>query len=267
MPVHDSWLRVTPYELALPGRGFVDRHFPAIAEEVEARGADPGDPGAFVLLAAAGAALKEIRGESEDAALIHQHGLLLFHGWHLWRAGEPLFLLRESLARRVLGEDPVVPGWTVPPEPLAGYVQLPQHLVWIRQGEGERPESVDGFFWASSSGDTLSLLYISGVIRDRPGFSVIPLPALPRGELGRWADVRVREDGEDFATTLPGGELEGLRSLETGGEAVKLAARILRRLAGDSGPAQESPREPGGGSHPIPSSLEWRCIGAGPRGD
>lgn len=261
MPVHDDWLRITPYELAIPGRAFVDRHFPAIAEELEAREGNPGDVGAFVLLAAAGAALKEIRGEEEDPALIHQHGLLLFHGWHLWRAGEAVFLLQESVARQVLGGDPAVPGWTVPPEPVAGYVQFPQHLVWIRQGEGERPESVDGFFWAPSSGDTLSLLYISGVIRDRPGFSVVPLPVLPRGEVGRWADVRVRDEGDDFATTLPGGEMEGLRSLETGGEAVKLAARIFRALEAGAGPAQGSPRDAGEGSGPVPSMLEWRRIG------
>lgn len=261
MPVHDDWLRITPYELAIPGRAFVDRHFPAIAEELEARGGDPGDAGAFVLLAAAGAALKEVRGEDEDPALIHQHGLLLFHGWHLWRAGEPLFLLREGAARRVLGEDPAAPGWSVPSEPAAGYVQFPQHLVWIRQGEGERPESVDGFFWAPSSGDTLSLLYVSGVIRDRPGFSVVPLPALPRGEVGRWADVRVRDEGEDFATTLPGGEMEGLRSLETGGEAVKLAARILRALEGTDSASRRSPKEPSGPGQPVPSMLEWRELG------
>ena len=261
MPVHDDWLRITPYELALPGRDFVDRHFPAIVEELEARGGDPGDPGAFVLLAAAGAALKEIRGESEDAVLIHQHGLLLYHGWHLWRAEEPLFLLGEDGARGVMGPGEATPGWAAAPNPVAGYVQFPQHLVWIRQGEGERPESVDGLFWAPCSGDTISLLYISGVIRDRPGFSVVPLPLLPLGELGRWADVKVRDGEEDFRTTLPGGELETLHSLETGGEAVKLAARVLRLLEGGAGAPQTSPREPGEGSHPVPSMLEWRLIG------
>ena len=270
MPVHDGWLRVTPYELAVPGRVFAEKHFAAMGEEMDTRGVDPGDPGSFVLLGATGAAIREIRGETEDPGLIHQHGVLLFHSWHLWKGGERLFLLSEAGARGLLGPLPSAPGWEPRLEIPAGYVQFPQHLVWIRQGEGERPESVDGLFWAACSGDTVGLLYISGVIRDRPGFSVIPLPPVPRSELGRWADSSVREEGKDFGTTLPGGELEELHSLESGGEALKLGARLLRRIealepgepeiaaGGENPDVGEGGPEPGRG--PIPSRLPWRRI-------
>ncbi len=268
MPLHDAWLRVTPYELALPGRAFVEEHFPLIAEEAEKRGVDPSDPGRFVLLGAAGAALQEIKGESDDPELIRQHGALLFHAWHLWRNGERIALVPVERVRAVVEEKGGMEGWTPRLPVPAGYVQLPQHLVWVRAGEGDTPESLDGFFWTRSAGDTLSILLVAGIQRDRAGFSVVEIPPLPLAGAGEWLRLRGRETGTDFTPTLPGGELSGLYSVETGGEAVKLAARLLRALESSDRWATEPPEErqrspedeESGSAAPVPSRLPWTPV-------
>lgn len=261
MAHHDAWLRLTPYELALPGRAFVDRHFPVIGEEAEARGVDPADPDRFVLLASAGAALREIRGEEEEGERILQHGALLFHAWHFWRERERIHLLTTSAMEALLDE--ALPEGLPPPAlpSGAGYVQFPQHLVWARAGEGDRPESLDGFFWTRSAAGNLSALLVAGIHRERAGFSVVEVPPLPFADVGAWAGLKVREGEPDFAPTLPGGELAGLRSVETGGEVLKLVGRVLRRLGPGEGEEERSPPEeevgPGG---PIPSRLPWRRV-------
>lgn len=265
MALHDAWLRVTPYELAIPGRAFVEQHFPAIAEEAEARGVDPSDPDRFVLLASVGAALQEVKGASDDPELIRQHGVMLFHSWHLWRQGEWIVLAPVDRVREVLAASPGQGGWKPRLPVAAGYLQLPQHLVWVRAGEGDTPESLDGFFWSRCAGNTLALLLVAGIQRDRAGFSVVEVPPLPLGDAGEWLRLQGREEGEDFASTLPGGELSGLYSVETGGEAVKLASRLLRRLEGSESwgqePASGRQRSPGdeesGPGAPIPSRLPW----------
>jgi hypothetical protein len=60
----------------------------------------------------------------------------------------------------------------------------------------------------------------------------------------------VRPDGEDFRSSLPGAALEGLYSIEAGGEALKLAMRIFWYLDVFPGrsvecAAAESPETPG----------------------
>jgi len=271
MRLHDLWLRVTPYELALPGRAFVEEHFPSILSEVESRGVDSADPGRFVLLAAVGQALKEIRGEEEPPELIHQHGALLFHAWHFWRAGEPAFLLGTAAARELTGPRRKVPtGWRPALPAPAGYLQFPLHLFWVQHGEGSPPESVDGLFWAQGAEGSLSLLLVSGVIRDRPGFAVVDLPPFPLEGAGEWVNTRVRGEGEgeDFATALPGGEMDRLHSLETGGEVVKLWVRFLLLLDRSPERLGTLERSPGGEvglerdpSSPYPSVLPWRRVG------
>jgi hypothetical protein len=268
MALHDAWLRVTPYELAIPGRAFVEEHFPSIAREAESRHVDPSDPGGFVLLASAGAALQEIKGESDDPELIRQHGALLFHAWHLWRNGERIVLAPVERVRSLVEARIEREGWEPRLPVPAGYLQLPQHMVWVRAGPADTPESLDGFFWTRSRGDTLSLLLVAGIHRDRAGFSVVEIPPLPLADAGEWLRLQGREEGRDFAPTLPGGELAGLYSVETGGEALKLAARLLLHLeksegwGADTGGAQErSPsEEESGAGAPIPSRLPWARV-------
>jgi hypothetical protein len=139
------------------------------------------------------------------------------------------------------------------------------------QGSGDPSgpaEPVDGIFWARSAGETLSLLVALGVRGDRPGISVVSLPPVPLADARTWLTASAREGDEDFRTTLPGGELDGLYSIVTLGEALKLTARALAYVhtvpgsLGDeerSPPAEEVPGGQGGGG-PIRSQLPFRRV-------
>jgi hypothetical protein len=268
MPIHDAFARRTPFELLLPGAGFADERFPAIRAEGEERGVDLGDPARFALLSEAGAVLRDIRGEEEDAQLIQQHGFLLFHAFHFWKEGQPLFLAEVPVVRFLVDSGPGEGEWTPSIPGKAGYVQLPQHLFWTAGGEEEPPESLDGFFWSSSDEENVTLLITMGLRKDRPGFGVVPLPTIPVSAAGEWAAMPVRERGTDFQSFLPGAELEGLYSLEAGAEALKLAMLLFWYLDSFPGCVGEGVTVPmaeeGEGSEesegPEPSALDYRRI-------
>jgi hypothetical protein len=69
---------------------------------------------------------------------------------------------------------------------------------------------------------------------DRPGFSVVSASGVTDDE-PHWADLDARPDGQDFATTLPGGELDRLYSIETAGELLRLASLCFHQLDRDRG--------------------------------
>jgi len=281
----DAWARVTPYELGIPGREFADRVFAAIDEEMESRGVDASDPGAFFQLGEVGRALREIQGEERGGDAIERFAAFLFHAWHFHRAGEVLFLLGTEAARAVVAgtggtvgadsADTVPVEWdgTLPAD--AGYLQLPRHLFWSHPESDGPAEPIDGFFWVRAAGDTLALLVALGIRGDRPGISVVELPPLALAEATRWVAGGAREGGEDFATTLPGGELDHLYSIVTLGEVLTLAGRVfgtLHQAPENLGPEERSPRpeelegEQGGvhGGVPggvRPSFLSFRRIG------
>lgn len=281
MAVHDAYARLTPYELAIPGREFAETHFAEIETEAETRGFDLLDPEAFVMLAAAGAALREIRGEEDDPGLIEQYGALLFHGFHFWRSAEALYLCDLRTVRYLVESDPGIGRWKASVPSSAGYVQLPRHLFWARSDEEGPAEPLDGFFWALSASDTLSILAALGMRDDRPGLSVVPIDPVPLAEVAEWAAAEVREEeGRDFESTLPGGDLDRLYSVVTGGELLKLAALVLWYLesfpedvgekeGGKAGPEKkeegtsEGRETEDGPEGPLPSSLRFRRISLG----
>lgn len=267
MTGRDDWARLTPYELGLPGREFAEEGFRAIRDEAKGRGVDPADPGGFLVLEEVGRILTEIRGRDEggDEAL-HRFGPFLFHALHFQAAGEPVFLLEIAAARYLVEGTPVPEAWRGElPEP-AGYLQLPRHLFWGSPDPEGPAEPLDGIFWARSSGETLSLLAVFGMRRDRPGMSVVPLPPLPLADARSWISEPAREGGEDFATTLPGGELDRLYSVETQGEVLKLAARTLGYAASVPGAVGEEERAPRAEElpedhrDPLPSLLPFRRV-------
>ncbi len=265
MSAHDAFARLTPYELSFPDLDFARRHFAAIRREAEARGVDLADPSAFVMLAATGQALREIRGPNDDPALIHQYGFLLYHSFHFCAAREPLFLLLTGALRELLDREPEeTERWVPALDPPAGYAQLPQHLVWVRAAAGTPPESLDGFFWSREGPDRFGLLLALGIRADRPGLSVVPLSDLPLAEASEWNRMEMREDGRDFSSSLPGSDLEGLYELRSSGEALKLAARVLRRLENAVGIEPASSAAPEGGAAsgdgPRPSTLHYRRV-------
>ena len=274
MRIHDLYARVTPYEMALPGRAFTEERFELIREEADRRGADLHDPGAFSMLDQTGRAIADIRVEDENPVLFVQYGVILFHAFHFWTSGEPLYLLATEAAIEVAraGAPSGPTDWAFAAPSAAGYVQLPHYLFWARPEAGGPAESLDGFSWVLTPARRLHLLAVSGMRADRPGLGVLPVPEIPAEEASRWAAATVRERGDDFASTLPGGD--DLCSIETLGEVVKLAGRLFRQLeqgvlragaprtggrtasgAADRAGASDAPTRA-----PLASTLPWRRI-------
>ena len=274
MRFHDACARLTPYEVALPGRAFAEEHFPLIREEAARREADIWDPGAFTMLEQAGRAIGDIREEDDNPVVFVQFGVILYHAFHFWSAGEPLYLLKAEAARQVVRAEflsgPANGAFTAPSR--AGYLQLPQHLFWARPETDGPAEPLDGFFWTLAPAHRVHLMVASGMRADRPGFGVMPVPGIPGGDARRWAAGTVREQGDDFESTLPGGE--DLYSIETLGEVVKLAGRAFGQLEqgllqagapeGGAGAGSRMPRRDreaaGPDRAPVESTLPYRAI-------
>jgi len=258
MAIHDAWARLTPYELSFPDLDTARERLREIDEEVRARGVDVGDPDLFVLLGGVGQALRDLRPDDDPAEGIGPFGLLLFHAFHFWGAGEPVYLIETPLLRSV-AESAGAGNW---PAGLgsAGYVQFPQHLIWADGAEEGRPESVDGFFWTvPAESSEVHVLLVAGLRGDRPGFSVIPLgpaplagPAAAPGDDGTWPDL---------VSTMPGAELEGLYHVRTADDVLRLAAGALARIAG--APSAEAEPPPLGAGPPRPTALPYRRVGPG----
>ena len=275
MGERDAWARMTPYELGIPGREFADTNFAAIRREAEARQVDDSDPGAFLLLGEVGRTLKEIQGEERGGEALHQFGAFLFHAYHFHRAGELVLLVETEAVRQALHHDHRNPGlWEGELPAHAGYLQLPRHLVWSHPDPDGPAEDMDGVFWVRSTGESLSLLAGLGIRGDRPGLSVVPLPPVPLADAAHWHTAPVREEGEgsDFATTLPGGELDGLYSVIRAGEVLKLVARIMAHLHAHPsvlGATERAPHPRDAGATATgrmagarPSLLPYRRIGS-----
>lgn len=258
---HDAYARRTPYEMAFPDDGRAEALISTLLEEAEARGVDVGDLSAFEMLSQAGAFVHELQGPEAPPEAIHDYLALLYHAFHFARAGRPVHLVDTAAARHLVGG---APAGAAPEAPQpAGYVQLPRHLFWVDK------EPVDGFFWTLDTEDRMHLLLATGMRDDRPGVAVVSVPGAPFGEAQRWLVAEVRGDGTDFATTLPGGEIEGLYSLTAAGEALKLVARIFayEHVAPDAVRAYPPHEVPAGSaegathSAPVPSRLPYVRIG------
>lgn len=264
MAIHDAYGRRTPYELLLPDPEWPEGHFPRIEGEARQRGSDLWNPAAFVMLGATGAALGEVRPDEAAEEPVHDHGLLLFHAYHFWKAGMRFALVTAATLRELVEGGRARSGaWAADLAGGAGYVQLPQHLVWVEGGdeEGEdptAPESVDGFFWAASPAGVLHVALATGMRAGRPGLSVVPVPAQPLAELEAWASAPAREGGADFEARLPGAELDRLLGLRTPAEVLKLAALTLGAVEDADVPAGTV--EGDGGEGPVPTSLSHALI-------
>ena len=70
MRMHDRYARVTPYEMALPGRAFAEERFELIREEADRRGVDIWDPGAFSMLEQSRRAIADIRVEDDNPVAV-----------------------------------------------------------------------------------------------------------------------------------------------------------------------------------------------------
>lgn len=253
MSLHDAYARRTPFELAFRDRESADALVRAVEEESAGRGADHGSLDAFVTMGAVESFVRDLAGPDAPAGAIREYGALAFQAFHFTRIGCPLFLLSTHVARFLVEGAP--DGDPVPAE-SAGYLQFPRHLFWVRQGEGEPPESVDGVFWTATDADFLHSLIVTGVRPDRPGLGIVPLPAAPLAESREWLDVDARGDGTDFSNDMPGGEIDVLYAFTTSGELLKLLARFFAYVqtvpsALEERPGSRDDRRGGGAEDPV----------------
>jgi hypothetical protein len=257
MSLHDEYARLTPFEMAFPDRDRFGAFAAGVTDEASGRGADPTDLDAFVALPSVGSFLAELHGEGAPRVALLELGALAYHSMHFLRAGCPLFVLETAAVRRLIDEAPA--GQPLPPS-VAGYLQLPQHLFWTGAGGAGAPESVDGMFWTVTRKGRLHALPIVGLRPDRAGFGALSVPDAPLAHAEHWLRARVREHSGDYASTLPGSDLDALYAIEAAGEVLKLLARFFARVeaAGPQGPTLElAPPSPAG---PRPSALPYRRV-------
>lgn len=228
--------RATPYELAFMEGDFESRVFPAIEQEARGRNEDPARRERFVFLATGGDAIRDIIPPEAPAETLEEYRALFYHAFNFWRGGRRLYVVDPPVARYLVEAAPRLGDWQFSMPHPALYVQLPPNLFWASIGTDVPPEPVDGFFVTFAAdrdalgvpfGD-VQVLMVLGIRRDRPGFSVIPFdtevgPGIPPP----WEGEPGRDDGPDFASALPGGDMAGLYSILTTAEALKLVARIL----------------------------------------
>lgn len=258
MSLHDEYARVTPFELAFRGDEQVDALVRAVEEEARGRGVDAADLGGFLTLGSVEAFVREMAGDEADAAALHRFGPLAYHAVRFAAAGRSLYVLTTHAARYLV-EGP--PGGSPALPSDAGYLQLPQHLVWTRAA-GDAPESVDGIFWSVAPGDRIYSLIVTGIRPDRPGVGVVPLPDAPLGDAPKWIELKARESGEDFATDLPGAEIDALYEIQSAGEIFKLLGRFFAYV--DATPeAVELCSAAEGASGPEPSRLDFARVTLG----
>jgi hypothetical protein len=125
---------------------------------------------------------------------------------------------------------------------------LPEHRVWRAPGPGETVEPLDGMFVTETAvHGTIAILGISGMHRNRPGFSAVAVEGRAGADDPAGDELLVeiaREDGSPpFTPLLPGGREAGVYSLANAGELLLLTCRLLARLpataegwgAGDAG--------------------------------
>lgn len=260
MSLHDTYARVTPFELAFGDVQAAEALAAEVDEEAAGRGADATHPHAFVTMESVERFSRQLASEDDPERAGLRYGPLAYHGVHFIRAALPLFLLTTHVARYLVGG---TPGGSPELPSTAGYLQLPQHLFWA-SAESGAPESVDGIFWSAPAEGTLQTLLVTGLHVGGEGLGIVPLPAAPLADAAAWLDVDARGDGQDFGSDLPGSEIEGLYALQTAGEALKLLARFFAYVSSvpeslvpvTASAVEIDPSVPG----PRPSTLDFTRV-------
>jgi len=216
--------RPTPFDLVFSD--LASDRFPEIRKAISAAGADPHNRDTFILTLPAMTLLRELRpdesgteeGVAELAALAHHAYLHWAAGLRIWKPTPEA--TRARLASRESGA-------AMPP--AAGYIQLPERLVWASLVAGGPWEPLDGCFVHLTPDGALRALGVFGVHPSRMGFTVAEA-------VGRPGQLSARADGSAlFAPALEGGALAGLHALVDPGELVELAGRLLQDVEQTAG--------------------------------
>jgi len=228
--------RRTPYELVFYPDDYEARIFPGIRGEAKRRGVDSLDADRFNFLSLAGDAVRDVVSPEAPPEALEQYRVLLYHAFNFWRFAKRVYVVDPAVARYLVEAAPSLEGWELTLPHPAVYLQLPANLFWGSISPEDPPEPVDGFFVAGAQVldplgrpfQRLECLAVLGIRRDRAGFSIIPFDAeVGPGIADEWMDAPAREQGRDFESVLPGGEMARLYSVVTTPEALKLIARIL----------------------------------------
>jgi hypothetical protein len=254
MTLHDSYARFTPYELAFPNLDRLEELILGVEEEAKNQGVDLSDLNTFFAMGHVDAFVREIQGPDVLPETIYQYVTLVFHAVHFNQAGCPIYLLSENMARDLLENHR---GGQPTPLECSGYIQLPQHLLWMSGADSGPPESIDGIFWVLSNRGTLHSLLIAGLRPDRPGFVIVSVPGAPISEASDWVKAVVRDGMDDFSSQLPGGELDQLHALETSGEVLKLLTRFFAYVSAVPGAVEMVSPNTSDQADPVPSALPF----------
>jgi hypothetical protein len=208
--------RPTPFDLVFSE--LAPDRFPAVQEALTMSGADPRDRDAFLLTLPAMQLLRELRpDDSEAGAGVDELTALLHHAFLAWSAGLLTWTIPEDSFRRLLA----TPAAEVVPPPTAGYVQLPERVVWASLTAPGPWEPLDGCFVHRAPDGATRVLGVFGLHESRNGFTVAEACGVP-------GTMTVRRQGAPlFAPTLAGGADAGLHAIVEPGELVELAGRVL----------------------------------------
>ena len=208
--------RPTPFDLVFSG--LAAERFPALRESLAKAGADPRDRDAFLVTFPAMSLLRELRPDDSDAGNgVDELAALAHHAYLAWADGLHTWVAPEAIARRAV---------TAPQAPTAapanaGYIQVPERLVWASLGAEATWEPLDGCFVHAVAEGTVRVLGVFGLHAARNGFTVAESVGVP-------GSVTTRRDGTPlFAPSLEGGALAGISAIVEAGELVELAGRLL----------------------------------------
>jgi hypothetical protein len=205
----------------------------------------------FDFLSTAADVVREVTPEDAPPEALDQYRALLFHAFHHWSSGRRLIVLEPGAARYLVETSPLLDGWDFRTPASSVYLQLPANLFWSSISPEIPPEPVDGFFVTFAEPDnvpgeiaaanrtsalqaspgglevrSLEVLVVLGIRRSRAGFSVIPVSTEVGAGIPQPWSGEGRAEG-DFKNVLPGGEIQGLYSMLTTGEVLKLVARAF----------------------------------------
>ncbi len=216
--------REHPYDIVFGGE--LEAQLDDIGTEAAERGVDISDPDRLVMLVAAGHLLEALLPDDVSPDALQQVGRLIFYCYHFRAAGKTSFDVPEDVLRELLSTGFVAGPGELGPPGSAGYVTLPRNRVWSRVTEDAHAEALDGFFFAGEH-----VMYVLGLMRGRPGFSIMEVQHAELGAATSVAELKARADGVDFENVLPGGELQGHFAITNNVEALKLAARCFWYLS------------------------------------
>lgn len=255
MSLHDAWARITPLELLLPSAEVARALLEAVEEEAEGRGASPEVPHSFVTMGTTSDFIKSVAGSDASDEEVQRVSALAYHVVNFHRLEGAVYLLDTAVSRYLTGG---VPGPSAPAPARAGYLQLPQHLFWLEDGDSA-PESVDGVFWTATTDGVLHTLVVTNVRPDGSGLGIVPVPEAPLAASAEWLDISARPEGPDFSSALPGGELDQLYGVASSGEVLKLLARVFAYLEAVPAGVSEGATPPEAET-PRPTALPYSII-------